>query len=143
MFQSLKTIATLVNYICTSFINLTPALFTESFLTPARLFIVKFPCNMAFPTVPLLLYKIKIIIILLFFSLAVLSELQVKEYLLANPCILEEFIMANTSQEQLERWLIRKTQSLEHITGNINNGMYLNNVYYLCLSLYSFLLLHN
>lgn len=54
---------------------------------------------------------------------AVLSELQVKEYLLANPCILEEFIMANTSQEQLERWLIRKTQSLEHITGNINNGL--------------------
>ena len=84
---------------------------------------------MAFPTVPLLLYIKKIIIILLFFSLVVLSELQVKEYLLANPCILEEFIMANTSQEQLERWLIRKTQSLEHITGNVNNGMYLNNVY--------------
>ena len=84
------------------------------------------------PNCPIIIIKKIIIIILLFlwlFSPVVLSELQVKEYLLANPCILEEFIMANTSQEQLERWLIRKTQSLEHITGNINNGMYLNNVY--------------
>lgn len=84
------------------------------------------------PNCPIIIIKKIIIIILLFlwlFSPVVLSELQVKEYLLANPCILEEFIMANTSQEQLERWLIRKTQSLEHIKGNINNGMYLNNVY--------------
>ena len=84
------------------------------------------------PNCPIIIIKKIIIIILLFlwlFSPVVLSELQVKEYLLANPCILEEFVMANTSQEQLERWLIRKTQSLEHITGNINNGMYLNNVY--------------
>ena len=82
------------------------------------------------PNCPIIIIKKNILLLfLLFFSLAVLSELQVKEYLLANPCILEEFIMANTSQEQLERWLIRKTQSLEHITGNINNGMYLNNVY--------------
>lgn len=47
----------------------------------------------------------------------VLSEMRVKEYLLANPQVLEDFIMADISQEQLERWLIRKTQSTEHIKG--------------------------
>ena len=60
----------------------------------------------------------------IFFLMAVLSEIRVKEYLLANPHVLENFIMADTSQEQLERWLIRKTQSIEHITGNVGNGTY-------------------
>jgi len=54
--------------------------------------------------------------------MVVLSEMQVKEYLMANPHVLEDFIMADTSQEQLERWLIRKTQSVEHITGGVGNG---------------------
>jgi len=55
--------------------------------------------------------------------MVVLSEMQVKEYLMANPHVLEDFIMADTSQEQLERWLIRKTQSVEHITGGVGNGV--------------------
>ena len=49
--------------------------------------------------------------------------MRVKEYLLANPQVLEDFIMADISQEQLERWLIRKTQSVEHITGDGSNGI--------------------
>ena len=50
--------------------------------------------------------------------------MQVKEYLMTHPNIVEDFIMAETSQEQLERWLIRKTQSLQHITGGGGDGMY-------------------
>lgn len=49
--------------------------------------------------------------------------MRVKEYLLANPQVLEDFIMADISQEQLERWLIRKTQSTEHIKGEGSIGM--------------------
>ena len=48
--------------------------------------------------------------------------MRVKEYLLANPQVLEDFIMADISQEQLERWLIRKTQAVEPVTANGNNG---------------------
>lgn len=57
-----------------------------------------------------------------FCYVAVLSEMRVKEYLIANPQVLEDFIMADISQEQLERWLIRKTQAVEPITGDGNNG---------------------
>lgn len=53
----------------------------------------------------------------------VLSEMQVKEYLSANPQVLEEFVMADVSQEQLERWLIRKTQAVEPVTRDSNNGV--------------------
>ena len=49
--------------------------------------------------------------------------MRVKEYLLANPQVLEDFIMADISQEQLERWLIRKTQSTEHTKGEGSIGM--------------------
>lgn len=59
---------------------------------------------------------------LCFCYVIVLSEMRVKEYLSANPQVLEDFIMADISQEQLERWLIRKTQALEPITGDSNNG---------------------
>lgn len=52
-----------------------------------------------------------------------LSDMQVKEYLMTHPNIVEDFIMAETSQEQLERWLIRKTQSLQHITGGGGDGV--------------------
>ncbi|XP_020627425.1 cAMP and cAMP-inhibited cGMP 3',5'-cyclic phosphodiesterase 10A-like [Orbicella faveolata] len=52
-----------------------------------------------------------------------LSEMRVKEYLSANPQVLEDFIMADISQEQLERWLIRKTQAVEPVTGDGNNGV--------------------
>ena len=62
------------------------------------------------------------------FSLAVLSEMRVKEYLIANPRVLEDFIMVDVSQEQLERWLIRKTQSVELINGGVGNGMSLDSV---------------
>jgi len=48
--------------------------------------------------------------------------MQVKEYLSANPQVLEEFVMADVSQEQLERWLIRKTQAVEPVTRDSNNG---------------------
>ena len=59
-----------------------------------------------------------------FCYVAVLSEMRVKEYLSANPQVLEDFIMADISQEQLERWLIRKTQALEPVTGDSNTGWY-------------------
>ena len=56
--------------------------------------------------------------------MAALSEMRVKEYLSANPRVLEDFIMADVSQEQLERWLIRKTQAVEDVTGDGNNGIH-------------------
>lgn len=59
---------------------------------------------------------------LCFCYVTVLSEMQVKEYLSANPQVLEEFVMADVSQEQLERWLIRKTQAVEPVTRDSNNG---------------------
>ena len=55
--------------------------------------------------------------------MAVLSELLVKEFLVANPGILEDFIMTDVSQEQLERWLIRKTQAAHSIRDVPGNGM--------------------
>ena len=69
------------------------------------------------------IFNFSFLILLYFFSLAVLSDMRVKEYLIANPRVLEDFIMADISQEQLERWLIRKTQSVEHINGGVGNGM--------------------
>lgn len=59
-----------------------------------------------------------------FCYVAVLSEIRVKEYLSANPRVLEDLIMADVSQEQLERWLIRKTQAVEPVTGDGNNGIH-------------------
>ena len=56
--------------------------------------------------------------------MAVLSEMRVREYLSANPQVLEDFIMADISQEQLERWLIRKTQAVGPVAGDSNTGIY-------------------
>lgn len=53
----------------------------------------------------------------------VLSEMRVKEYLSAHPQVLEDFIMADISQEKLERWLIRKTQAVAPVTGDSNTGV--------------------
>ena len=55
---------------------------------------------------------------------AVLSEMRVKEYLSAHPQVLEDFIMADISQEKLERWLIRKTQAVAPVTGDSNTGIH-------------------
>ena len=49
--------------------------------------------------------------VVLVLSRTVLNDLKVKEYLMSNLQILEEVVMEMVSQEQLERWLIRKTQS--------------------------------
>lgn len=44
-----------------------------------------------------------------------ISDMQVKEYLMTHTHLVEDFIMTETSQEQLERWLIRKTQALQQV----------------------------
>lgn len=59
-----------------------------------------------------------------FCYVAVLSEMRVKEYLSAHPQVLEDFIMADISQEKLERWLIRKTQAVAPVTGDSNTGIH-------------------
>ncbi|XP_057307551.1 uncharacterized protein LOC130645549 [Hydractinia symbiolongicarpus] len=45
-----------------------------------------------------------------------LEENDLQGYLLENPYLVEEFVMKNVSQEQIERWLIRKCK----ITGKEN-----------------------
>lgn len=49
--------------------------------------------------------------------------MQVKEYLMTHTHLLEDFIMTETSQEQLERWLIRKTQAVQQVTASSGDGM--------------------
>ena len=50
--------------------------------------------------------------------------MQVKEYLMTHTHLVEDFIMTETSQEQLERWLIRKTQALQQVTVSGGDGMH-------------------
>ena len=50
--------------------------------------------------------------------------MQVKEYLMTHTHLVEDFIMTETSQEQLERWLIRKTQALQQVDVGGGDGMH-------------------
>lgn len=50
--------------------------------------------------------------------------MQVKEYLMTHTHLVEDFIMTETSQEQLERWLIRKTQALQQVDVSGDDGMH-------------------
>lgn len=52
-----------------------------------------------------------------------ISDMQVKEYLMTHTHLVEDFIMTETSQEQLERWLIRKTQALQQVDVSGGDGM--------------------
>ena len=63
------------------------------------------------------------VIFLLFFG-AGISDMQVKEYLMTHTHLVEDFIMTETSQEQLERWLIRKTQALQQVDVSGGDGMH-------------------
>ncbi|XP_031554840.1 cAMP and cAMP-inhibited cGMP 3',5'-cyclic phosphodiesterase 10A-like [Actinia tenebrosa] len=46
-----------------------------------------------------------------------LTEQQVKDYLLANPNVLDELVLEVASCDQIERWLIRKSHYLRKIEG--------------------------
>ena len=45
----------------------------------------------------------------------ILVETEMDNYLHGNPQKVEEYVIQNVSQDQLERWLIRKTKSEKKI----------------------------